>query len=540
MCSISFDLSIIMCLVCISQSKSPVIEIIYSNPTFFFFVLILFEWIIRYQCNQAGYKVELLPAFILQNSFHNMDLVLNNVIFVYIALKFKKIFMEPYSIFIVEDDPWYGEILNYHLSLNPDYKVTRFETGKECIANMSSRPDLITIDFSLPDIKGDELFKKVREINPLVPVIIISAQEEVSVAVNLLKMGVNDYLVKDEATKDLLWNSIVRIRENQSLRKEVEQLREELGKKYSFEKTIIGQSETLKRVFLMMEKAIKTNINVSITGETGTGKEVVAKALHYNSDRKKKNFVAVNMTAIPKELVESELFGHEKGAFTGAVARKPGKFEEANGGTIFLDEIAEMDLSLQSKLLRVLQEREVIRVGGNEKVKLDLRLIVATHKNLADEVSKGNFREDLYFRIMGLPIEVPPLRDRGNDILVLAKYFADEFTKENKLSAIHFSKEAKEKLINYHFPGNVRELKAIIDLSAVMCENNEISAEDIMFNSTKKGEPFITENKTLRQHTCDIIKHYLKKNKNDVIETARVLDIGKSTIYKMIQLGEIE
>lgn len=448
--------------------------------------------------------------------------------------------MEAFSIFIVEDDPWYGEILTYHLSLNPDYKVTRFENGTDCLSNMSARPDLITIDFSLPDIKGDELFKKVRAINPQVPVIIISAQEEVSVAVNLLKMGVNDYLVKDEATKDLLWNSIVRIRENQSLRKEVEQLREELGKKFSFDKTIIGQSDTLKRVFLMMEKAIKTNINVSITGETGTGKEVVAKALHYNSDRKKKNFVAVNMTAIPKELVESELFGYEKGAFTGAVARKAGKFEEANGGTIFLDEIAEMDLSLQSKLLRVLQEREVIRVGGNEKVKLDLRLIVATHKNLADEVSNGNFREDLYFRIMGLPIEVPPLRDRGNDILILAKYFSDEFSKENKLGSLYFSKEAKEKLMNYHFPGNVRELKAIIDLAAVMCENNEITADDIMFTSTKKEDLFGGENKTLRQYTCDIIKHYLKKNKDDVIETARILDIGKSTIYKMIQLGELE
>ena len=199
--------------------------------------------------------------------------------------------MEGYNIYIVEDDPWYGEILAYHLSLNPDYKVTRFESGKDCLAKMSEKPDLVTIDFSLPDMKGDELFKKIREVNPHVPVIIISAQEEVSVAVNLLKMGVNDYLVKDEATKDLLWNSVIRIRENQSLKKEVEHLREELGQKFSFQKTLIGQSENLKKVFTMMEKSIKTNINVSITGETGTGKEVVAKAIHYNSDRKKKNFV---------------------------------------------------------------------------------------------------------------------------------------------------------------------------------------------------------------------------------------------------------
>ena len=448
--------------------------------------------------------------------------------------------MDTYNIFIVEDDPWYGEILNYHLSLNPDYKVTRFENAKACLAKMHLNPNLVTIDFSLPDMDGDELYKKIKLVNPDVPVIVISSQEEVAVAVNLFKMGVTDYFIKDETTKDLLWNSIIRIRENQTLKKEVEHLKEELGQKFSFDKSIVGQSDKLKKVFTMMEKAIKTNINISITGETGTGKEVVAKAIHYNSDRKKRNFVAVNMAAIPKELVESELFGHEKGAFTGAIARKPGKFEEANGGTIFLDEIAEMDLSLQTKLLRVLQEREVIRVGGNESVKLDVRLIVATHKDLAEEVRKGNFREDLYFRIMGMPIELPPLRERGNDILILAKHFAEAFAKENKMSSISFSKDAKEKLVNYFYPGNVRELKAIVELAAVMCEANEIKADDITYAPIGRDEVFITEQKTLRQHTCDIIKYYLKQNDNDVIVTAEKLDIGKSTIYKMIKAGEIE
>jgi len=445
-----------------------------------------------------------------------------------------------FNIIIVEDDPWYGEILSYHLSLNPDYKVTRCESGKDCLSKLSTKPDLITIDFSLPDMSGDELFKKIRDVNPHIPVVIISGQEEVAIAVKLLKMGASDYLVKDEATKDLLWNSVIRIRENQSLKKEVEDLRKELGQKYSFEKTLIGQSEKLQKVFTMMEKAVKTNINVSITGETGTGKEVVAKAIHYNSDRKKKNFVAVNMAAIPKDLIESELFGHEKGAFTGALTRKVGKFEEASGGTIFLDEIAEMELSLQSKILRVIQEREVTRIGGNEKVKLDIRLVVATHKNLSEEVKKGNFREDLYFRIMGLPIELPPLRERGNDILILAKHFAEDFAKENKLGTINFTNEAKQKLLNYPFPGNVRELKAVIDLSVVMCENNEVKADDITFNSTIREEFFLSQTKTLRQHTCDIVKYYLEKNNNDVVATSRILDIGKSTIYKMIQDGELE
>ncbi len=447
--------------------------------------------------------------------------------------------MSAYNIYIVEDDPWYGQILEYHLGLNPDYNITRFNTAKECLAKMHLQPDLVTVDFSLPDMQGDKLCQKIKEQYPSVPIVVISSQENITVAVNLLKMGVNDYLVKDDATKDLLWNSIVRIRENQTLKKEVEHLREELGQKFSFDKTIIGQSETLKKVFKMMEKATITNINVSITGETGTGKEVVAKAIHYNSERKKKNFVAVNMAAIPKELIESELFGHEKGAFTGAIGRKAGKFEEANNGTIFLDEIAEMDLSLQSKLLRVLQEREVVRVGGNDSVKLDIRLIVATHKNLAEEVKQGNFREDLYFRIMGMPIELPPLRERGNDILILAKHFADEFSKENKLGTIHFSKEAKDKLLRYYFPGNIRELKAMIDLAAVMCDDNEIKPDDITYTAAKRDDLFVTEEKTLRQHTCDIIKYYLKKNNDDVLAVAKQLDIGKSTIYKMMQSGEL-
>lgn len=447
--------------------------------------------------------------------------------------------MESYQIFIVEDDPWYGEILEYHLSLNPDYSVSRFTNGKDCLANLHKKPDLITVDFSLPDFTGDKLYQKIKETNDQIPVIIISGQEDISVAVNLLKMGVADYLTKDDNTKELLWNTIIKIRETGQLKKEVAALREELGQKFSFSNSIKGQSPALQKIFGLMDKATKTNINVSITGETGTGKEVVAKAIHYNSERKKKNLVAVNMAAIPKELIESELFGHEKGAFTGAVARKAGKFEEANGGTIFLDEIAELDLSVQSKLLRVLQEREVVRVGGNEHVKLDIRLIVATHKNLAEEVKKGQFREDLYYRIIGLPIELPPLRERGNDVLLLAKFFTDEFAKENKLGTINLSQDAREKLLRYNYPGNVRELKAMIELAAVMCNNNEITADDINYTTVKGDEVFMAEEKTLRQYTCDIIRYFLKKYNNDVIAAANKLDIGKSTIYKMIQQKEI-
>ncbi|MFT6334139.1 MAG: DNA-binding NtrC family response regulator [Halioglobus sp.] len=443
--------------------------------------------------------------------------------------------MSQFKIFIVEDDPWYGELLKYHLSLNPEYDVTVFELGKDCLANLHLNPDVVCIDFGLPDMEGDKLFEKICAVNSSIPVIVISGQEEVSVAVDLLKSGVSDYIIKDDNSKKILWNSILKLRETAGLRKEVEVLKEQLGQKFDFEKSIIGQSSAMKKTFSLIEKATKTNINVSITGETGTGKELVAKAIHYNSNRKKKPFVAVNMAAIPKELVESELFGHEKGAFTGAVTRKIGKFEEAQGGTIFLDEVSELDFSVQSKILRVLQEREVVRVGGNEKIKLDVRLLTATHKNLIDGVKEGTFREDLYYRVIGLPIELPPLRDRGSDILILAKHFFEAFTKDNNINEVRFSDGAKEKLLSYSFPGNVRELKAIVDLSCVMCDGNEVVAKDITYAAIKSDEHFVTKEKTLREYDCDIIEYFLNKYSNNVKLVAKKLDIGKSTIYKMIK-----
>lgn len=262
---------------------------------------------------------------------------------------------------------------------------------------------------------------------------------------------------------------------------------------------------------------------------------MVAKAIHYNSPRKKKPLVAVNVSAIPNELIESELFGHEKGAFTGANARRIGKFEEANNWTIFLDEIGEMDINMQAKLLRVLQEREVTRVGGNTSVKVDVRVIVATHRNLAEEVKKGNFREDLFYRLLGFPIELPPLRERDNDVLLLAKFFLDDFTKENKLGKITFSAEAKEKLKKYPFPGNVRELKAVMDLAAVMSSDGIIQDEDISFRASNAVSDFLTEEMTLKEYINRIIKSFLKRYDNNVLKVADKLDIGKSTIYRMIQ-----
>ena len=442
---------------------------------------------------------------------------------------------DPVKVFVVEDDPAYTKFLKYVLGLNPDYETEFFTTGKECINNLHKNPAVITLDYSLPDMAGGEVLTQIRSHDPNIDVIIVSAQEKIGTAVELLKSGAYDYISKDHETKDRLLNSINNARNKLSLIKEIDHLKKEIHEKYEFEKSIIGTSVAIKRVFELMEKAVKTNISVSISGETGTGKELVAKAIHYNSKRKNKPFVAVNIAAVPSTLIESELFGHEKGSFTGALSRRIGKFEEAEGGTIFLDEIGEMDLSLQAKLLRVLQEREITRIGGNQTVKLDVRLLAATHKDLAEEVKTGRFREDLYYRLLGLPVHLPPLRERGNDVILVAKHFLDQFAKENQMQKFKINAEAQEKLLNYPFPGNIRELKSIVELAAVMAENQEIRPQDISFNSTARVESFLYQEMKMQEYMYRIIRHYLNKYDNNVIEVAQKLDIGKSSLYRYLK-----
>jgi two-component system response regulator AtoC len=445
-----------------------------------------------------------------------------------------------FSIFIVEDDTWYRNFLSYAVGLNPDYKIESFEDAKSCLANLHKKPDLITIDYSLPGMNGAELLKKIREIDDQIQVIVISGQEDIGTAVELLKLGVFDYIIKNEDTKPRLINSIQNALTNAHLRTQISALQEDLGKKYDFSKTIVGNSELIKKTFSLIEKAANSKITVSITGETGTGKELVAKAIHYHSERKKVAFVPVNVAAIPKDLIESELFGHEKGAFTGADARRIGKFEQANKGTIFLDEIGELDLSLQSKLLRVLQEREFTRIGGNQTISIDVRVIVATHKNLAVEVQDGRFREDLYYRLLGLPIALPPLRERGNDIIYIARSFVEEYCKENKVKKINISADAQKKLLEYSYPGNIRELKAIVELACVMCDDNLIDLKDIVYNMENSMSNFMSKEMTLDDYNNIIIKTYLEKYDDNVITVAKKLNVGKSTIYRIMKTPEFQ
>lgn len=446
---------------------------------------------------------------------------------------------DTFNVFVVEDDDFYSEVLEHNLSLNPDIQVTRFANAGEFLKNLDKNPDAITLDYSLPDMEGEVVLQKIIEFNDQIPVIVISGQEDVKTAISLLKKGAYDYLVKDVDTKERLWTIIKNVNEKKKLQKEITHLQDQVRQKFKFSTNIIGNSPAIRKIYSVIEKAVNSNITVSLTGETGTGKEVVAKSIHYNSKRANRPFIPVNITAIPDELIESELFGHEKGSFTGATTRRIGKFEEAKNGTIFLDEIGEMDISMQSKLLRVLQEKELTRVGGNSTVNIDCRIISATHKNLAEEVRNGNFREDLYYRLLGLPISLPPLRERGNDVLLLAKHFVHEYCSDNNLSVLKLTNNAQNKLFKHQWPGNVRELKAVIELACVMTDDQTIDAQDIRFNSTGSVDTLLQFEMTLDEYKSKIIKYFLDKYNNDVVNVAKRLGIGKSTIYRMLQENTI-
>lgn len=443
--------------------------------------------------------------------------------------------LEALRIFVVEDDPVYMRMIDYLLRLNPDHEVHQFTTGKEVLQQLHLRPSIVVLDYQLPDMNGAEVLRRLVQQEPDLPVIILSGQKDIAVAVKLLKEGAYDYIVKDEESRDRLINLVQHVQQNRQLRHEVSELREELKKNFDFDRSMIGQSEPIRRVYNLLQKAAQSDINVSLFGETGAGKDVAAKAIHYNSKRAAGPFVPVNMAAIPPDLAESELFGHEKGSFTGALARRKGKFELAEKGTLFLDEIAELDLNLQAKLLRVIQEREVIRVGGEQPVKTDIRLIVATHRNLAEEVRKGNFREDLYYRLIGMNIHLPALRSRGQDILLLAKHFLDLYCSQNNLPRVKIGEEAKRKLMSHSYPGNVRELKAAIELAVVMSDGVELKSSDLTFHNIGRETELLSEELTLDQYTQRIVDHFLEKYDHNVVLVANKLGIGKSTLYRMLK-----
>lgn len=384
------------------------------------------------------------------------------------------------KIFIVEDDQFLGNLIKKTLEKLDNTDVTHYSTSEECINNLHRNPDILTIDYNLPGMNGIDLLQKIKNYNDSIQCIMVSGQEKLDVVIETYKKGACDYIIKDDNALINLENSVKSLSNNVTLRHENDSLKELVIDRHKYT-NILGNSGPVMKVLRMIQKVEKSNIMVLVTGQSGTGKELVARAIHYNSPRARKPFVTVNMGAIPEDLIESELFGHEKGAFTDARDRRIGKFEEANEGTIFLDEIGEMDTMMQTKLLRVLQEKEVTRIGSNKSIKLDVRVIAATNRNLSQEVKEGRFREDLFYRLQGFLIHLPTLLERGDDVILLSKTFLSEFCRENRMPTIALSKEAAQFLMTYKWPGNVRELKAVIERAAIMSENNTILPADLVF-----------------------------------------------------------
>lgn len=445
-----------------------------------------------------------------------------------------------FLVYVLEDDEWYNKMLCHAISLNPEYEVQGFRTGQELLKALHRRPHVITLDYRLPDTDGLEMLKKIKAVAPSTEVIVISEQDDIETAVDLLKHGANDYLVKSKAIRDRLLHVIQKVVKTVGLEQQVSALKKKVREKYDFQKTIIGHSKVMKPVFEMVEKSLDNDISVLIGGETGTGKEVIAKAIHYNSSRSKGAFVAVNMAAIPPDLVESELFGHEKGAFTGALARRKGKFEEAQGGTILLDEIGELKTEFQAKLLRVLQEKEITRVGSNATIPIDCRVLAATNQNLKENVKSGKFREDLYFRLYGIPIDLPPLRERGKDILLLAHHFLERYCAENQKELNSFTEKAQQKLLIHTWPGNIRELKSVVELSVVMAGGQPIDTHHILLAYEDVMAEVLSDEMTLREYDVRIVKTYLAKYDGNSKLVAKKLGIGQTTIYRMLKEGQGE
>ena len=384
------------------------------------------------------------------------------------------------KIAIVEDNQMYAAALEHSLK-DEGYQVDVFLNSNDFLNHIDDEYHLISLDHSLPDISGMEVLKKIHMLKPELAIIFLSGQEDVNVVVEAYENGARNYIVKNDNAIFKLKQSIKEISHSLQLEKEVELLSEEIEDREKY-KEIIGESAGVRKVLKLIQRVEKTDNLVMITGDSGTGKELVANAIHKNSLRRRKPFIAVNMAAIPDNLLEDELFGHEKGAFTGATSKRKGKFEEANGGTIFLDEIGEMDIKLQSKLLRVLQEKKISRLGGNKEISLDIRFVAATNRNLGELVKKGLFREDLYYRIQGFLIHVPSLKERKSDIMRLCNHFLKVFAQKHGAGELSFDPSAEEVLLNHPWTGNIRELIALLERTVLMRNSQEIAKNDLIFS----------------------------------------------------------
>ena len=448
---------------------------------------------------------------------------------------------EKPSILIVEDEPKMRRLLELQLAEEGFQARTAgdAETGLQFLGKDPF--DLVVTDFKLPGMTGLEFLQSIKRIDANLPVIIMTAYGTVESAVDAMKAGASDYVLKPFSLAEL----VLVIRKELAahrLREENRNLREALGQRYQY-KNIVAESRQMQAVLALVERVAPTNATVLIGGESGVGKDLVARAIHEHSNRASGPFLKINSTAIPENLLESELFGYEKGAFSGAVASKPGKFELGDKGTLFLDEIGDVPPPIQVKLLRVLQDREFERLGGTKTLKVDVRLIAATNRDLRAALEEGTFREDLYYRLNVVAIDIAPLRERKEDIPALADFFLKKYAKETGKSVQGFTPQAIRLLMDYHWPGNVRELENIIQRSVTLCSGTTLDAAEIYFDTARSRrsadrEPVLPDGTTLDQWEQEIIREALKRAGGNKSQAARALGLSRNALrYRLSQMG---
>jgi DNA-binding NtrC family response regulator len=440
-------------------------------------------------------------------------------------------------VLVVEDEEKLRRVLELQLR-SAGFDVDQAGTAEAALP-LAERADLVLTDLRLPGMDGLSLLATVRRQNSAVPVIVMTAFGSVETAVEAMKAGAADFLIKPFSL-DHLMTIVQKALEVRSLRDENRKLREELGFRYEFD-NIVGRSPAMQEVFATISRVAPTRGTVLLAGESGVGKDLIARAIHFHSPRRDRPFVKINCTALPENLMESELFGYEKGAFTGAVTAKAGKFEQADTGTVMLDEIGDVPAAIQVKLLRVLQERELERLGSNKTRHIDVRVIAATNVDLRRALENGTFREDLYYRLNVLPVDIPPLRHRKEDIPYLAEHFARKVGKDVGRECV-VTQSALDRLLTWDWPGNVRELENVIERSIVMCAKARLEASDIRIDTTRARPPQTTsvlpEGMNLEEYEQSIIREALKRAGGNKSQAARLLGITRNALrYRLTQMG---
>jgi DNA-binding NtrC family response regulator len=438
------------------------------------------------------------------------------------------------KILVVDDEEIVRESLCDWLE-SVDYSVESAESGEEALKIIKQKKIKIMLsDLVMPGINGIELMKKARKIIPSLSTVIITAHATIQTAITAIREGAYDYIEKPFCPEkvELLVEKLI---EHQNLIEENISLRQKIKDRFQFE-GIIAKSLKMYKIIELIKTVAPTNATVLISGATGTGKEVVARAIHHQSPRSNKPLIATSCAALPESLLGSELFGYEKGAFTGAAGRKKGKFEAADKGTLFLDEIGEIDTNTQVHLLRALEEKKITRLGSNEEISVDVRVITATNKDLRKMVKEKQFREDLYYRLKVVAINVPPLKDRKEDILPLAEHFLKKFIEENNKDMMNLSPEVNEFMLNYSWPGNVRELENIIEHGVILAKNNTVTLAELPQDII---HPTLPEEKTIEAVTRNHIIHVLEETKGNISEAAKILGIQRMTLYNKLKKHDL-